>query len=867
MKMKSFCGLAAALTFPTATWAQITINEIDADTPGNDAAEFIELHNPGETEVNLAGHILVLFNGNDDQSYEVIELLESDVIPAGGFFVLGNPGVPNVNIEIEPGANGFLQNGADAVALYNGDTAANFDPNGGTLSPTTTDLVDAIVYGTSDSDDAELLAGLGQSIQYDEDENGAKDTQSIQRNPDGSASFVVKEPTPGATNFAEPSFTVNFAPAIVSEETGSFATLGEVVRGGDLSEALTATVAIVSGDASRVSLSTTTLNFAAEEDFASFSVDTVDNAVVDADPVLVFEVTAPGYQASQGSLVVEDDEASFPTLVINEMLVKGSGGADTEFVELFNNGDTAVDLAGYSLEVYASNSRFSAGTLLNEIEIASGSLAPGEFFTIANQHLASVYGVTPDLEVADLDINDFDITILLVNAADEVVFSTLSYDPDEEINVTANRAGEPVAPDITVVDPGGFAPAGYYLTEDGGEETGLIPFGPVSEPAPSATPGASNVSPMLTLAVSADSVSEANSEGLTFTVTRFPDTTGEATVTLSSSDIGELTVPASVTILDGESSTSFVATPVADSEIDGNQPVTVTATLDALTGQREVIVLDADAAGLQPCDILFAAAVSDTPDLFAFVAMVDLASGIQIKFTDNGWFAAGGFRSNEGVLTWTAPNEGVPAGTVVIYEDGAVSLGTIETTDGSFNLAAGGDQLFAYQGDDAAPTFLAGLQMGTDWNEDATSPNTSALPADLLSGGAFALGSGADNAVYTGPTTGSPAELKAALTEAANYTTGDNREDVDASALPGAFLFGEPSDYTVAISGCSYSGGEFVVTFTATGASDVYVSTDLQTWTPATAGAGVASGSYTDAAPPAGGKAFYLIQKAGTAAP
>ena len=48
------------------------------------------------------------------------------------------------------------------------------------LPATDAGLVDAVVYGTSDADDAGLLAALGQTTQWDENENGAKDTESLQ---------------------------------------------------------------------------------------------------------------------------------------------------------------------------------------------------------------------------------------------------------------------------------------------------------------------------------------------------------------------------------------------------------------------------------------------------------------------------------------------------------------------------------------------------------------------------------------------------------------------------------------------------------------------------------------------------------------
>ena len=57
-------------TFTTAvTVAEgVRLNEIDADTPGNDSAEFIELFDGGAGQTSLEGLLLVLFNGTDDTS-------------------------------------------------------------------------------------------------------------------------------------------------------------------------------------------------------------------------------------------------------------------------------------------------------------------------------------------------------------------------------------------------------------------------------------------------------------------------------------------------------------------------------------------------------------------------------------------------------------------------------------------------------------------------------------------------------------------------------------------------------------------------------------------------------------------------------
>lgn len=180
----------------------LVINEIDSDTPGNDTAEFIELYDGGVGSVSLDGLVLVFFNGSGDTSYMALDL-DTHSTSASGYFVAGNPGVTNVGLVFAPGGSGALQNGPDAVALYQGN-ATDF-PNGTAI--TTTNLLDAVVYDTSDADDAGLLTLLnaGQP-QVDENSQGDKDNQSSQRCPNGSGgqrnteTFTQLAPTPGSAN-------------------------------------------------------------------------------------------------------------------------------------------------------------------------------------------------------------------------------------------------------------------------------------------------------------------------------------------------------------------------------------------------------------------------------------------------------------------------------------------------------------------------------------------------------------------------------------------------------------------------------------------------------------------------------------------
>ncbi|MFT5257954.1 MAG: hypothetical protein ACI8VJ_001107 [Polaribacter sp.] len=182
---KNYFFTLMLIIFTSLTYGQIVINEIDADQTGTDTEEFIELLWTPNTA--LDGYVVVLFNGSDDKSYMSYDL-DGKTTDANGLFVLATTSIASGS-DIDMGADNKVQNGADAVAVYLGDDT-DF-PNDTVIS--TTDLIDALVYGTSDSDDAGLLTGFGLSIQYDENLNGNKDTESIQRKSDGT--YEVKEPS------------------------------------------------------------------------------------------------------------------------------------------------------------------------------------------------------------------------------------------------------------------------------------------------------------------------------------------------------------------------------------------------------------------------------------------------------------------------------------------------------------------------------------------------------------------------------------------------------------------------------------------------------------------------------------------------
>lgn len=178
-------------------WSQqLVINELDPDSPSTDTAEFIELKSAA-ANFSTDGFILVFFNGSTnggDSSYLVIDL-NGYATDNNGLLVIGASEVfpyPQVLV-----ADNIIQNGADAVGIYQAQVD---DFPEGTLA-TTTNLIDALVYGTNDNVDNELLVLLGETVQYND--NGTNSNpRSIQRFVDGSnnETYNAATPTPRREN-------------------------------------------------------------------------------------------------------------------------------------------------------------------------------------------------------------------------------------------------------------------------------------------------------------------------------------------------------------------------------------------------------------------------------------------------------------------------------------------------------------------------------------------------------------------------------------------------------------------------------------------------------------------------------------------
>jgi len=266
--------------------------------------EFVELYDGGAGNTSLDGLVVVFFNGHNDLSYSSFDL-DGYSTDTNGYFVLGNSLVPGVDL-IFP--NRRLQNGADAVALYEAD-GTDF-PSG--TAVTTSKILDAIVYGTDDANDPGLLLLLnGGEPQVNENMFNDKVNHSVQRLPNGSGGFrntsaySAEYPTPDAMN-KRPVVIDTIAPNVVCKDAIAY-----LDKGGT----------------------------------ASILISEIDNGSNDNCGIDRLTLSRSSFSCSDLGAVANIDK-----VWVNEIHYDNEGSDVGEFVEIA--GTAGIDLSGYNLLFY-----------------------------------------------------------------------------------------------------------------------------------------------------------------------------------------------------------------------------------------------------------------------------------------------------------------------------------------------------------------------------------------------------------------------------------------------------------------------------------------------------------------------------------
>jgi hypothetical protein len=226
-----------------------------------------------------------------------------------------------------------------------------------------------------------------------------------------------------------------------------------------------------------------------------------------------------------------------------------------------------------------------------------------------------------------------------------------------------------------------------------------------------------------------------------------------------------------------------------------------------------------------------------TNEAFSFVLLKNIPAGATLNFTDRGWNGTAFNATTESLLTWTTGSalvagrevtiSGVANSTTMtaIISGSNINAGTVSGT--MVSLPTSGDQVLAYIGTVAAPTFIAGIHMNSYNNtaggadcgnttaaawDNATvnacvnpgNANSSAMPTGLT-GGTNAVYVGVDNQFNTDfdnakfNCTGAlatPAQVRASVN---NYSAGVNWTTIN----------GDPAGLMTLPTGCAFLASIF----------------------------------------------------------
>lgn len=321
----------------------VVISEIMYNPPGLDSdLEYIELYNNSDNAVNLinysfAAGIEFTFPGYNLGAGEYV------IVAADSVFFENAFGIPAFEVD-----GGGLSNGGELIQLVDGDG----------------NVVDEVSY-QPDGDWPAGADGAGASLvlcDLDSDNNDPANWQAASTPTGVDVGGIPVFANPGAASQCATGAIVGFG------ESGATAGEGDgdvfipvVLRMGG---AGTTTVDLVVSSASTATpgmdyiLETTTVTFAADavEDTVLVLVSLIDDSEMEVLEDLVIELANPSAEATidvlanDYVLIIQDNDEVTADLVITEIMYNPpeSGTDSLEFIEVYNNGDAAVDLQGYN---------------------------------------------------------------------------------------------------------------------------------------------------------------------------------------------------------------------------------------------------------------------------------------------------------------------------------------------------------------------------------------------------------------------------------------------------------------------------------------------------------------------------------------
>lgn len=397
--------------------------------------------------------------------------------------------------------------------------------------------------------------------------------------------------------------TVSITPASFSESAANPAAIGTVSRSGDTIGDLVVTLA--SSDVTEASVPTT-VTILAGQSSVNFDVTAVDDSSADNDQTATITASAGGTNSGTFDVTVSDDgDVAVPnTLLITEILSNESGSAPAgaeDYWELTNLGSSSVDLSGYK---WTDSSGADIVTIPNGISIAAGESI---IFTAALAvDFRTWWGITESVQVISAQtpapgLGSSDGVKLLDPADTQVLFLSYAAAGFKQPNGTDSAgghagisAGGSLAYQSLVWDPASGSEDPRYTFATGTTLGTFVAAIGADIGSPGVSSSGVESSLTLTLGISPATFAEnAANPAATGTVTRDGSTAADLVVTLSSADETEATVPATVTILAGQTSATFAVTAVNDAFPDGDKTFNLSANAeDADLVNFEITVQD-----------------------------------------------------------------------------------------------------------------------------------------------------------------------------------------------------------------------------------------------------------------------------------